>query len=196
MATKPKSGKKKPIADVAQPGTTAPSDTSKPIIKHGPMMRDPMVVESAEKKAEADVPMVTKTAELKVEPPASETEPAEEPSADNDPEEPAEDGKSGQDKTGTPDTPAKEDSAKNQKKVDPDAEAEAEAAAEAKLEQVIDSKKYFLPINTVEHRKSRRFVILGVILAVVLAVAWADIALDAGIIDLGGVKPVTHFFSN
>jgi hypothetical protein len=39
-------------------------------------------------------------------------------------------------------------------------------------------------------------VALGVLLSLVLILAWADIALDAGIIQLGNVKPVTHFFSN
>jgi hypothetical protein len=39
-------------------------------------------------------------------------------------------------------------------------------------------------------------VALGVVLAIVLALAWADIALDAGLIQINGVKPVTHFFSN
>jgi hypothetical protein len=39
-------------------------------------------------------------------------------------------------------------------------------------------------------------VLLGIVLAVVLAVAWVDVALDAGLIQLGSVKPVTHFFSN
>jgi hypothetical protein len=38
--------------------------------------------------------------------------------------------------------------------------------------------------------------LLGILLVVVLAVAWVDIALDAGLVEIGNVKPMTHFFSN
>jgi len=40
------------------------------------------------------------------------------------------------------------------------------------------------------------FIILGVVLILLLAAAWADIALDAGLIHLDGVRPLTHLFSN
>jgi hypothetical protein len=77
---------------------------------------------------------------------------------------------------------------------------EAEAAAKAKhqeaIEKLADSKQYYLPINTVEKRRSRRFVVIGIILSLLLIVAWADIALDAGLIHIQGLKPITHFFSN
>lgn len=79
-------------------------------------------------------------------------------------------------------------------------QAEAEAAAQAKhdenIQQLVDSKRYALPITTIEQRKSKRFVVLGIALAVILIIIWLDIALDAGIIKLGGLKPLTHFFSN
>jgi hypothetical protein len=61
---------------------------------------------------------------------------------------------------------------------------------------LVASGEYFLPISTVEKRRSRNFVASGVILSVLLLVLWVDIALDAGIIDLGGLKPLTHFFSS
>lgn len=76
------------------------------------------------------------------------------------------------------------------------AEAEKQAAHDAEIQKLADDKKYFLPINTVEKRKTKRFVILGIVLSIILAVAWVDVALDAGLIHLGGIKPVTHFFSN
>jgi hypothetical protein len=225
-----KAKKKKAIADVAHPGTTAPSDTSKSIITHRPMIKDPMVVAGAE-PAEADAEtepssrrVLIKTSELKIEPPktepATETEetkqeePATEPektepeeqapevpreekseaSAPEKPAEPAEADKSdsADDK---PDDADKMLDTKKPKAPDLEAESAEQAAAAAKLEQLIDSKKYFLPINTVEHRRSRRFIMLGVVVALLLALAWVDIALDAGIIHLDGVKPLTHFFS-
>ena len=77
-------------------------------------------------------------------------------------------------------------------------EAEAAKLAEhdAAIQKLVEDKQYFLPINTVEKRKTRRFVLLGVVLSLLLALAWADIALDAGLIQISGIKPVTHFFSN
>jgi hypothetical protein len=76
------------------------------------------------------------------------------------------------------------------------AEAEALAKHDEAIQQLVDSKQYFLPINAVEKRKTRHFVILGVLLSVLLLLAWGDIALDAGLIQISGIKPATHFFSN
>jgi hypothetical protein len=76
------------------------------------------------------------------------------------------------------------------------AEADKQAEHDAAIQKLIVDKQFVLPINSVEKRKTKRFIILGVGLSLVLAVAWADVALDAGIIHLGSVKPVTHFFSN
>jgi hypothetical protein len=79
---------------------------------------------------------------------------------------------------------------------DVDAEAKAEAEYDATIEKLIDSHEHFLPINSVEKRRAKHVIVLGVLLSLVLAAAWVDIALDAGIIHLSSVKPVTHFFSN
>lgn len=87
--------------------------------------------------------------------------------------------------------PTKEDNAKQE-----EAEATKEAEHQASIDKLADSKQYYLPINTVEKRRSRRFIALGIILSLLLAVAWIDIALDAGLIQLHGIKPLTHFFSN
>lgn len=80
-------------------------------------------------------------------------------------------------------------------------QAQDQAAKEAakldeQAEQLMESEKYFLPINSVEKRRSKRFVLLGVTISAVLLLAWVDIALDASIIQIEGVKPVTHFFSS
>jgi flagellar biosynthesis GTPase FlhF len=98
---------------------------------------------------------------------------------------------------------AEEQDKSNEKKADSaeavedvEAEAKAEAEHDAAIEKMIDEKKHFLPINSVEKRKTKRFILLGVLLSIVLAAAWVDIALDAGLIQLDNVKPVTHFFSN
>jgi len=76
------------------------------------------------------------------------------------------------------------------------AETEAQAKHDEAIQKLIDAKQYFLPINAVELRKTKHFVVLGVIFSLLLLVAWADIALDAGLVQIPGIKPVTHFFSN
>ena len=76
------------------------------------------------------------------------------------------------------------------------AEEEAAVKAQEEFEEVIADKTYFLPINAAQHRRSRIVVIFGVILISVLALAWINVALDAGIITIPGVKSLTHFFGS
>lgn len=253
MAESKKKDTKK-IVDVSHPGKTAPSGNSKSVIVgHGPMIKDPMVVEGevpatpaapekttvksgeaviapladspsnkdADTKAKKDEPAVelseddgkktiavlaeeaavkeeeTKDAESEeaadtkiAEATPSEPQPeaaAEEPAADTEEESTAE---KQDDKTdiGTDDKAATQSVT--------EAEAEELAAQEkhdAEIQKLIDSKTYSLPIKTVEQRRSKRVVILGILLSIVLIAAWADISLDAGLVKVSGV-PHTHFF--
>lgn len=75
-------------------------------------------------------------------------------------------------------------------------ELAAQEKHDAAIQKLIDSKQYELPINSVERRRSKRVVALGVILSILLVLLWVDIALDASLIQVDGIKPVTHFFSN
>lgn len=81
---------------------------------------------------------------------------------------------------------------------DPKADEEAAhklAEREAEVAKLVESRKYYLPINQVEKRRNKRAAALGLLLIIILAVAWADVALDAGIVKIPGVKPLTHFFN-
>ena len=211
MADQKKPTKSAPIVDVAQPGKSAPSATSKSIIvSHKPMVSDPMVVDDKSRSQLTNTPMLRLSVsdEVTVDKPEEPTEsvaPAEqidvkgatptEPVEASKPDEPAEPAE-------PTDTPGEADKpvAGTTKTKDPAADAQAEIAKQAEhdttIQQLIDSKDYFLPINVVEQRRSRRIVILGIILSLVLVVVWVDIALDAGLIKISGVKAVTHFFSN
>lgn len=213
----------KPIVDVAQPGKTAPPLTSKPVIvTNRTILKDPMVVEkTADDTEKSEATSKTKATEgSDIQPTEttvdesvaskpehvlapSPTAPTPEPEAKEVTPPPAE-------KTAEPDTPATEEPAPD--KTDSqdaeadngatltdaqiEAEATAEAAREAEVQKLIESKKYYVPVNAVEKRRTKRVIALGVVLSIILALAWVDIALDAGLIDMGGVKPVTHFFSN
>jgi len=132
-------------------------------------------------------------AEKTIEPPAkeeSEDKPDEKPEPVEKPEEKAPDDK--------PADEPQEDQPDEAKTTDK--EQAAKAAEEAKHDEavakMVESKQYYLPINTIEKRRSKRFVALGILLSLLLVLAWADIALDAQLIHVSGVKPVTHFFSN
>lgn len=129
----------------------------------------------------------------------SEDAPKDEPTAEFD--EPAEP---------EPTTPTKtEDDAKPSSESKPavatdkqkSAAAEAEAAAakeEAEhreaTQKLIDERKYFLPINSIQKRRTKRHVFLGTLLIIILIAAWVDIALDAGLIHINGLDALTHFF--
>ena len=71
----------------------------------------------------------------------------------------------------------------------------ADLKSEEELTELIDSKEYNLPIQTAENRRTRLVTIFGIILILVLAAAWANMALDAGFITIPGVQPLTHFFN-
>lgn len=66
---------------------------------------------------------------------------------------------------------------------------------DAAIQKLADSKQYYLPIDSVEKRKTARFVFLGAGLIILLALVWLDIALDAGLIKLAGLHAVSHFFT-
>lgn len=74
--------------------------------------------------------------------------------------------------------------------------AEREAARKKELEQLAESHKYYLPINQVEKRRNKRWALVGLLVIILLALAWADVALDAGLISIPGVHAVTHFFGS
>lgn len=225
------------VFDVARPGKSAPSTSSKPIlITNRPVLKDPMMVsENDPKPDDAPKPLHT-TSHLKIEPvhhedsseklnvkttdepkpeptlaeeaatstsesaqadPPPATEAATEPSELAKPEsesEPEADAVAADDNQATdPTNQTKTRDGTKEAEADIIAQKELERAAE--LQKLADSHKYYLPINQVEKRRNRRAVWLGVFIIVLLGLAWADVALDAGLVTIPGVKAPTHFFS-
>jgi hypothetical protein len=66
----------------------------------------------------------------------------------------------------------------------------------ADVQAMVSKQTYYLPINSVERQRTKHFVIGGLLLSLILVLIWLDIALDAGLIQLGDTKSVTHFFSS
>ncbi len=88
------------------------------------------------------------------------------------------------------------------KQVNEDSQTKQEQLEEDKQKQhdltinnLILSKKYFLPFNKTQKAKNKRILILGIILGLILILIWLDLALDAGLIKINGIHPITHFFS-
>lgn len=190
MADSKKTDNTKRIIDVTHADKAAPSGNSKSVIvSNRPLLQDPMVV--PEDEAATPKTKIAKSApelKLKAEPELTETIETTEAPDPAQPETPAEAPETDKDEASK--APA------DNSQIHAEAEAELEAKRQAHVDELADSKKYYLPIDTIENKRSRRFVALGVMLSLLLIVAWADIALDAGLIQLGSVKPVTHFFSN
>lgn len=214
--------KKQPVTgvfDIAKPGRSglAASATTKPvIISNRPVMQDPMMVSDATSNDDrATAPVLKPTKKVVIQPlhegvvpeePAApapttpepvvaksqlvtaeisiptvkkpEPAPAEEPEQ---PKEPAE-------KVAQPVSPLSKDEQS-------EADTQKTQARVARLEKLIEDEQYFLPINTVEERRSRRLAILGLILIIVLSLAWYDSALDAGLVPNTYNLPHTTFFS-
>ena len=76
--------------------------------------------------------------------------------------------------------------------------AALEAAAKQKeeLDKLVERRDYFLPINTVERRRSKIVTILGLLLIVLLGLLLFNMLLDVGFLRIEGVSPLTHFFSS
>lgn len=218
MADTEKLVETKKIVDVAQPGESAPSPNSKSvIISHHPTMVDPMVnadvrtdVPSTPQQASRVVikPLATSeltmpaadvkdasstptTQSVETEPEPAST-PVPVPIADIMPksvtlaEEPVP-------------TSVGSDAAIGTKPIQSEAEIaneeDAEAKRQAELAAMVENRTYYLPIVTSESQRTKQFVIAGVLLSLILAALWLNIALDAGLIHINGVHSLTHFFN-
>ena len=71
---------------------------------------------------------------------------------------------------------------------------EAEAACDAEEEQIIDSKRFYLPIANVDTRRGLTRSLAVLLLVIVLTAIWFDVVLDAGIVHVGNLHALTHFF--
>jgi len=217
----------KRIIDVAHPGKSLPSATSKPVIvSNRPILKDPMMADepvSEEQASQSEPTSITvktklqpldKPAEKMSEPVTSDEQKTEKVDNKSEPtiaelaktakasrpeiseitEKPEEPENGTQEPTDEEKTP-KDATELTSAEIDA-AELEEQTKHDEAIEKLVESKEYMLPINAVEKRRTQRFIILGIVLSVLLIVAWVDIALDAGLIELGSIKPVTHFFSN
>lgn len=74
------------------------------------------------------------------------------------------------------------------------AKAEAELKQQQEIDKLIADKTYFLPINAVGLRRSRRERVTILVLAVILLAALAVLVLDVGLVTIPGIAAPTNFF--
>lgn len=182
------------IFDIAKPGSSPASATSRPIIGHRAMLQDPMVAtgspedtsKEASKKTEAADPSAQLAGKGKIIMPAagSELEGAQ--------SEPSESVASKK-----PDTPKAASTPPPKKSLE---EAAVDAYADemmkhkkkptkedekklAEIQKHIDEKTYFVPIGQVKKRRNKRRLLVFLIVVIILAGLY--LALDARLLDIG-----------
>lgn len=200
---------KQPVFDVSRPGKSAAPATSKAVIvTNHTIIKDPMVTAEAPAPEAVAVPVTASQATTRkvIQPisgqpePVADSEPVAEAASTMSPESPAlpvsEPAKQVAQVEPEPAFEVPQADTLPGQAVTPEEADKAEAAREVELEKLIESKQYYLPITTVEQRRTTRVVIGGTFVSVVLLLMWVNVALDAGLIELGGLRPVTHFFSN
>ncbi|HMH30979.1 MAG TPA: hypothetical protein VK534_00700 [Methylomirabilota bacterium] len=188
-------GTSKPIIDVAHPNKSAPSSNSKSVIvPNRPMVKDPMVNEAPTKDVQDDTGPIKIPNHIELKPLSAPVLESEVKEDEPEPAEPAEpEAPEPEPEKPEPEAGDKPEAKPGQKESEAGAE---QAKRDEEIQKLADSKKYSVPINAVEKRKSKRFVVLGILVCILLGLAWADVALDAALIQIDNVKPVTHFFSN
>lgn len=82
--------------------------------------------------------------------------------------------------------------AEKKSEADNEAELEAEAKRQAELDELVESGKYFVPINQVRKRHDRR--LLAALIIILLAIVAVDLLYDSGVLKSSGFTYHTHFF--
>lgn len=76
------------------------------------------------------------------------------------------------------------------------AEAQAAAKRKAEVENYIDSKQFFVPINAIARKRSIKVSFALIFVLVLLSALLIDLMIDSGLILLVQKIPHTHFFTN
>lgn len=222
---KEKKSTEKKVFDVASPKKVSPSPTTRPlVVTNRPVIkRDPMMAETAPEVPEKVAVAVTSSSTKKViaVPVSEPAEAAPEPAAEDKPEpeaaaapaeaptpEPEEAAATEPTEEKTPEPPAAPaDEPADEPDEDtgdagvPSPDAEAEKAAEeaakrqAEWDKYISSREFFVPVDTVQRKRSIRTSLWLTLLIAFLAIVLIDLMLDSGFIELIQKIPHTHFFS-
>ena len=202
------------IVDIQAPSQVSASASGRPLlVANRPVMaRDPMVTASDDVVAQnKPAEPITRTAKIikPLEPDAASSEPEDQTEMSAPPANPtasatnlAEERET-QPSAETAPVPV-DDKDDGEPEVARDAAAEAAAteskaeearmARDAELERLVASGKYFVPINAVQRKRSRTYVLLLCASALLFGVVLLDVILDMGLVKLPLSLPHTNFF--
>lgn len=190
------------LFDVAQPGKTAASSTSRPVIVgHKSQAKDPMVVEDPKedndqpsKSADEQPAKVLKPKRATVIAPLDNSIAKEEkkPEEPDEPAEPVEVEEPKEDKAQEEAEPKSSDAA-NVAAVAESVDSKQALKKEkreledrnAEIESLIESKQFYVPIGQVTKRRRMNFFLIILLLMVLAAVIALNFAIDAEILDIG-----------
>ena len=198
---KPTSKATAPIIDVARPNESAPSATSiSVIVNNRPILRDPMMVAAIDTSADEPDRIASVSTKINIQPSENKNEIKNEELV-TEVAEPKTDPLVQEEQTAktvdhSENSIVADNQSDNKNELDDQIiETQEQAKHDAEISEIIESKRYYLPIDTVEKRRTKRFVLIGASVSILLILIWIDVALDAGLIKLGGLKAVTHIFS-
>lgn len=187
------------LFDVAKPGESAPSTTSRPIIVgHAKTLAsDPMVKNDKEESPEK--PLVAPKEKIIIKPPTEEPkEPTpEEPPVEPQPEQAEatpEPEKGDQPEEKKPDEDAAVVDAVVQEVTAKQEARKEEAEQAAKVEEVqkmIESKEFYVKVGQQSRKQSHRLLAVGMLLVIMIALASLNFALDAELLEIG-IEPLTN----
>jgi hypothetical protein len=186
LETRPKKSRIEPLTTPTEEAEAEPK-TAEPVLDLSAKAEAPKAAEQPP-AAEVTAPAPKPEEAAKAEPaPAAETKPEEPAAAETDDEKPAEpasgfDLGSGEAETETPDDPSQNPIDQAKAKADKEA-AEKQAA----LDKLVDAETYFLPLNSVEKRRTKQLLLVTLLFVVVLAGAGAFWANGQGYISIPGL---------
>jgi FtsZ-interacting cell division protein ZipA len=183
------------IFDVVRPGKAMPAESARPIIVTGrKLARDPMMVPETRDEASESVEATLEKAperklsqtKTRIEPLAApahtEPQPEETPATQPKPQPSLQVPEAKEEPSETTDSEVysedEPDFSKAPTKADTDAQTEAEAKRAAELEAMVQSKKYFVPINAVKRRQSMQVVIILLVIVILSVVGVSALAPD------------------
>lgn len=200
------------LFDVAQPGKTAAGATSRPVIvgHKAQTKRDPMVVEKTEESKEDDKPVeeVLQPKRKTVIAPLNQPADSDDKTEDSASELPTEENKTEPEELAgiKKEEPAKEKEATVNARSNINAlantvdskqalkkEQKEEEDKSQEIEELINSKKYYVPIGQVTRKRKLHAAIIILLVLIILALVGVNFALDADMIDVN-VEPLTDIF--
>jgi hypothetical protein len=188
----------KKFHDIAKPGKTPASSTSKPVIvTNRSMVKDPTLKSDDQVAAE---PLVKSEAKIIAPPKDLETENTDEkqPKAAEEPDAPSEPKSTENAAEGTESNTDKDDEQIDVGRKQRQKEAalsEADKAKNEHIERLVASGRYAVPVGHIRRNKRLRSVFVIVLLLILLAFAAADLLIDAGVIKTD-IQPVINLIDN